>query len=381
MPATAWAEPRRTKLRARDQLRGHRHILTQELFKDVLIRERKRADRFGEPVLLLLIELDNIAKSLRPASDVASKSSWIWMKAMEALTAAAGGTALAGWFERQAVLGAVVPETCGADPETLVRRELARRLDAPTIARFSIWSHVYSPTSAQREEWLVADPFFVRRRSPDYRRTARDGIKRGLDVAGSLAVLLIMSPVLFLIAALLKLTSPGPILFRQVRVGQMAKPFTMLKFRTMRVNADPGLHHEFVTKFIKSSAQLHPAGRKVLFKLTNDPQVTPLGRILRKTSLDELPQFWNVLRGDMSLVGPRPPLAYEVEQYQPWHWRRVMDAKPGITGLWQVGGRSRTTFDEMVRLDLRYARNCSLWTDIKILLATPQAVISGKGAG
>ena len=134
-------------------------------------------------------------------------------------------------------------------------------------------------------------------------------------------------------------------------------------------------------RFIKSSAQLHPTGRKAVFKLTNDPRVTPIGRMLRKTSLDELPQLWNVLRGDMSLVGPRPPLAYEVEQYRPWHRRRVLEAKPGITGLWQVKGRSRTTFDEMVRLDLQYARTRSLWTDIKILLATPRAVISGKGAG
>ncbi len=108
--------------------------------------------------------------------------------------------------------------------------------------------------------------------------------------------------------------------------------------------------------------------------------MTPIGQFLRKTSLDELPQFWNVLRGDMSLVGPRPPLAYEVQQYKPWHYRRVLEAKPGITGLWQVTGRSRTTFDDMVRLDLRYARTWSVWTDVKILLATPRAVISGKGA-
>jgi lipopolysaccharide/colanic/teichoic acid biosynthesis glycosyltransferase len=114
--------------------------------------------------------------------------------------------------------------------------------------------------------------------------------------------------------------------------------------------------------------------------MMNDPRVTPIGHFLRKTSLDELPQLWNVLRGDMSLVGPRPPVPYEVEQYKPWHCRRVVDAKPGITGLWQVTGRSRTTFDEMVRLDLRYARTQSLWTDIKILLATPAAVIAGKGA-
>ena len=381
MPATGCAEPRQTRLRARDQLRGHVHVLTREQFRDVLTRERKRADRFDEPVVLLLIELDDAAKSFRSASGVASKSSWIWMRAIEALAAAAGETAVVGWYERQTVLGAVVLGTCGADPETPVRRELARRLDEKTVARFAIRSHVYSPaSSAQTKEGQSADPFVLDRRSPDHRQTARDGIKRCLDVAGSLALLLMVSPVLFLIAALMKLTSPGPILFRQARVGQMAKPFTMLKFRTMRVNADPRLHHEFVTTFIKSSAQLHPAGSKALFKLTNDPRVTPLGRILRKSSLDELPQLWNVLRGDMSLVGPRPPLAYEVEQYQPWHRRRVMDAKPGITGLWQVGGRSQTTFDEMVRLDLRYARTRSLWTDIRILLATPRAVISGKGA-
>jgi lipopolysaccharide/colanic/teichoic acid biosynthesis glycosyltransferase len=380
MPATAWAEPRHTRRRARDQTRGHGHLLTQELFRDVLTRERKRADRFDEPVGLLLIELDGVAKSFRSASDTTSRSSWIWMTAIEALTVTAGETAVVGWFEKQTVLGAVMLETCGADPETRLGLELARRLDAATVARLSIRSHVYSPTAAQTNESWAADPFFVQLRAPDHRRTARDGIKRVLDVAGSLALLLILSPVFLLIAALMKLTSPGAILFRQARVGQMAKPFTMLKFRTMRVNADPRLHHEFVTRFIKSSAQLHPAGSKALFKLTNDPRVTPLGRILRKTSLDELPQFWNVLRGDMSLVGPRPPLAYEVEQYQPWHRRRVMDAKPGITGLWQVGGRSQTTFDEMVRLDLRYARTRSLWTDIRILLATPRAVISGKGA-
>jgi lipopolysaccharide/colanic/teichoic acid biosynthesis glycosyltransferase len=116
------------------------------------------------------------------------------------------------------------------------------------------------------------------------------------------------------------------------------------------------------------------------FAVAGDPRVTPIGRFLRLSRLDELPQLWNVLRGEMSLVGPRPPVPYELEQYQPWHRRRVLEAKPGLTGLWQVAGRSRTTFDEMVRLDLRYAKTRSLWTDIKILLATPAAVISGKGA-
>jgi lipopolysaccharide/colanic/teichoic acid biosynthesis glycosyltransferase len=116
------------------------------------------------------------------------------------------------------------------------------------------------------------------------------------------------------------------------------------------------------------------------FKIKSDPRITPIGHFLRKTSLDELPQLWNVFRGEMSLVGPRPPLQYELDQYRSWHWRRVLEAKPGMTGLWQVEGRSRTTFDEMVRLDLRYVRTRSLWTDLRILLATPRAVVTGKGA-
>jgi lipopolysaccharide/colanic/teichoic acid biosynthesis glycosyltransferase len=133
-----------------------------------------------------------------------------------------------------------------------------------------------------------------------------------------------------------------------------------------------------VTQFIQGGADA--AAAPGVFKLTNDSRITPIGELLRKTSLDELPQLWNVLRGEMSLVGPRPPIKYEVDQYKAWHRRRVLDVKPGLTGLWQVTGRSRTTFDEMVRLDLRYARTCSPWTDLKILLATPRAVIAGKGA-
>jgi lipopolysaccharide/colanic/teichoic acid biosynthesis glycosyltransferase len=158
------------------------------------------------------------------------------------------------------------------------------------------------------------------------------------------------------------------------------KPFTMLKFRTMHVGADPAVHQQYVSRFIKQGIQAEDLGENGLFKLTDDTRVTRVGHFLRKTSLDELPQFWNVLRGEMSLVGPRPPLAYEVEHYEAWHLRRLVEAKPGITGLWQVTGRSTTTFDEMVRLDLRYARSRSVRADLQILLATPGAVIAGKGA-
>ena len=202
----------------------------------------------------------------------------------------------------------------------------------------------------------------------------------GLDIAGSAALLILLSPLFLLIAALVKLRSRGPVIYEQTRIGQNLKPFTMLKFRTMYLDADPARHREFVSAFINAGPPASEPGAIPFFKLTGDPRVTPVGHLLRKTSLDELPQLWNVLRGDMSLVGPRPALPYELDQYKPWHRRRVLEAKPGVTGLWQVTGRSRTTFDEMVRLDLQYARTCSLWTDIKILVATPAAVISGRGA-
>src|SRR5690242_19881364 len=158
-------------------------------------------------------------------------------------------------------------------------------------------------------------------------------IKRGLDVIGSATLLALLLPVLLIIAAAVKLKSKGPILFEQERVGQNMKPFRMLKFRTMHTGAADTIHHEYVTQFINSNAKKQPTDATEVFKLTNDPRVTPIGRFLRKTSLDELPQLVNVLRGDMSLVGPRPPLAYELEQYKPWHCHRVLDAKPGITGL------------------------------------------------
>ncbi len=208
---------------------------------------------------------------------------------------------------------------------------------------------------------------------------ARRAAKRALDIAGSTALLIAFSPVFLFVSALVKLTSKGPVFYRQQRVGEAGRTFSMFKFRTMHVNADHRIHQQYVENFIQSSASAEPR-TNVVFKIVDDPRVTPLGHLLRRSSLDEFPQFWNVLTGDMSLVGPRPPLLYEVARYKRWHRRRLLEAKPGITGLWQVTGRSQTTFDEMVRLDLRYARNYSVWTDIKILLATPRAVISGKGA-
>ncbi|MGB8760935.1 MAG: sugar transferase, partial [Candidatus Sulfotelmatobacter sp.] len=164
--------------------------------------------------------------------------------------------------------------------------------------------------------------------------------------------------------------------------GQDGGSFVFLKFRSMFVNNDSSVHKEYVQKLIAGKADKHlsDGNGQGVYKLTNDSRITRVGAFLRKTSLDELPQFINVLKGEMSLVGPRPPVPYEVEAYDIWHRRRLLEAKPGITGLWQVSGRSRVTFDDMVRLDLHYARTWSPWTDIKILLRTPAAVMLGEGA-
>jgi lipopolysaccharide/colanic/teichoic acid biosynthesis glycosyltransferase len=208
------------------------------------------------------------------------------------------------------------------------------------------------------------------------------GAKRLMDTAGSIAGLILCLPVIALIALAIKLTSKGPVFFRQVRLGQYGKEFTFLKFRSMYINSDQNIHEEYVKRFIVGATDTEQTtgNQEKLYKLTADPRITPVGRFLRSTSLDELPQFLNVLRGDMSLVGPRPPVIYEFKRYSLWHKQRLSAVKPGITGLWQVDGRSRVKFDEMVRLDIRYARSWSLWLDIKILLQTPRAVLSGNGA-
>jgi lipopolysaccharide/colanic/teichoic acid biosynthesis glycosyltransferase len=203
-----------------------------------------------------------------------------------------------------------------------------------------------------------------------------------MDFAGSAILLLLLSPMLRIIAAIIKLTSKGPVIFEQERLGQFGARFKCLKFRTMYADNSPRIHQEYVRQFIsgiKDCANGNDVQAPV-YKLTNDHRVTPIGKFLRKTSLDEFPQFWNVLRGEMSLVGPRPPVPYEFEIYDIWHRRRVLEVRPGVTGLWQVSGRSSMRFDEMVRLDLRYCQNWSLWLDLKILIATPRAVFTGNGA-
>jgi lipopolysaccharide/colanic/teichoic acid biosynthesis glycosyltransferase len=207
-------------------------------------------------------------------------------------------------------------------------------------------------------------------------------LKRAMDIVGSLAGLLLLSPLIILTAIVIKATSPGPAIFKQSRLGLKGTRFPFYKFRSMRWNADDRIHREYVTKLIKGENEEINQGNEAepLYKIKDDPRITFVGKLIRKTSIDELPQFVNVLKGEMSLVGPRPPIPYEIERYEPWHLRRILEVKPGITGLWQVEGRSKTSFDDMVRLDLRYALNWSLWLDLKILVKTVKAVLRPNGA-
>ena len=204
-------------------------------------------------------------------------------------------------------------------------------------------------------------------------------LKRALDLFTVLLLIIIFGPLMLAIVLAIRLFSPGPILYKQTRIGKNGKPFKMLKFRSMRLENAPDIHREYVIDLILNNHDPKSLGKDTL-KLESDPRITGLGKYLRKWSIDELPQFFNVLKGEMSMVGPRPSLPYEYEVYKDWHKKRVL-VLPGITGLWQVTARNLVSFDEQVRIDLAYIQNMNLWLDIKILLMTPYEMIIGKGSG
>jgi exopolysaccharide biosynthesis polyprenyl glycosylphosphotransferase len=207
-------------------------------------------------------------------------------------------------------------------------------------------------------------------------------VKRAFDLLVASTLLFLFFPLFLLISLLIKIFSPGPVLFRQVRAGQYGREFTMCKFRTMKLETDDSIHREYATNFIAGKRldfEDEKKDKSQVFKMTKDPRITPVGAVLRRTSLDELPQLLNVLKGEMSIVGPRPPIFYELNHYKEWHRKRLR-AKPGLTGLWQVSGRSTVPFDEMVLLDLYYIDHWSLKTDLEILFRTIPVVFSGEGA-
>jgi lipopolysaccharide/colanic/teichoic acid biosynthesis glycosyltransferase len=206
-------------------------------------------------------------------------------------------------------------------------------------------------------------------------RTAQLLIKRTLDVVLPLALLLSLAPVLAAVALVVWLGSPGPILYRQERTGKDGRRFRLYKFRTMLANSDPAIHEAYYGRLVTGQAEAFDG----TFKLARDPRITRAGRVLRRFSLDELPQLWNVLKGDMSLVGPRPPIPYEVQLYGARE-RRRLSVVPGLTGLWQVSGRNSLGFQDMIDLDLEYIERWSIWLDLAIILRTPLVLLSGQGA-
>jgi len=356
-------------------------ILQEDLFLGMLCLERKRAERSGKKFLLLLLDAQDAVKTGRHLM--------VLKGIIKAAQAARRETDLAGWYKENAILGIIFTELGtlrdGATIDTLlekVHEALLAELSAEDLKLVHISVQIFADDSNDKDSNISANPAFY----PDLSHQNQTKqvpflLKRVMDIIGSAVAIVLFSPLFFLIAALVKLTSKGPVLFKQERLGQFGRTFTFLKFRSMHVNNDRKIHQEFMQRMISGAYDGKTQdGSKPVYKMKNDPRVTRVGRFIRRMSLDELPQFFNVLKGDMSLVGPRPPLAYEYEEYDVWHRRRVLEIKPGITGLWQVNGRSRVGFDDIVRLDLRYARGWSLWLDLKILAQTPRAVLFGDGA-
>jgi len=363
---------------------GEREVLQEETFRQMISVERKRTERSRKPFLLLLLE----AGECRSAEN----NGRILANILSALLPSTRETDVVGWYKNQSIVGVIFTELVITDRNSILSAMLARASnilrDNLTFEQFnqiSISFHFFPDNwdddMSQRPSNPMLYPDLAQR---DTAARLSSAAKRVIDVIGSTLALVICAPAFLIIALAIKVSSKGPMFFSQQRVGQYGKPFTFLKFRSMYMGNDPSIHKEYVAQLIAGQAQLNPSNGNGngagVYKLTNDPRVTAVGAFLRRTSLDELPQFLNVLRGEMSLVGPRPAIPYEVAAYQTWHRRRVLEVKPGITGLWQVNGRSRIGFDEMVRLDLRYAKAWSPWLDIKILLHTPRAVLLGDGA-
>jgi lipopolysaccharide/colanic/teichoic acid biosynthesis glycosyltransferase len=361
-------------------------LLNEAQFRRMLCRERKRSERSRKHLLLMLIDgksSDNLKQEVAFLHQVA-----------DCLNDTMRETDLAGWFEADSVFGVIFTELGQTDIklamnviQSKVTACLQRSFQASQLNKILVSFYAFPDGwegNGNGQGHSVNPALYPDLFETEKKKKLSLGIKRAMDIVGSSVALAAASPLFVGLAVAIKLTSRGPIFFRQERVGQYGVRFRFLKFRSMKVSNNPDIHKDYVKKFIAgkagSSSSNGSSDAKNVFKITNDPRVTWLGRIMRRASFDELPQFWNVLSGEMSLVGPRPPIPYEIESYDVWHRRRLLEVKPGITGLWQVHGRSKTTFDEMVRLDIQYSRTWTPLLDAKILLKTPRAVISGDGA-
>ncbi len=359
--------------------RRPQELFPEDLFQRMVWLERKRAERSGRCVLLMLVDAMRIL--------LATQSTKVLSRIVSAVSAPTRDTDIVGWYEESCVVGVLFTEVekrAVGRLQKLMAAEVVARLRAGLGEKAAEQVRISFHSFPQDQDWsngnghrLVDEKIYPDLRECSWVIDVSKILKRGIDLFVSGMAIVALSPLLLLISVAVKLSSEGPVLFKQQRIGKYGRPFTFLKFRSMKCGSDPLIHQEYVRRFITGDIA---TAQGSTFKLTKDPRHTRIGSFLRKCSLDELPQLFNVLKGDMSLVGPRPAIPYEIDLYKIWHRSRFLAVKPGITGLWQVTGRSRTTFDDMVRLDLRYVRQWSLWLDLKILLQTPRAVLSREGA-
>ena len=346
------------------------NILSKHQFFDRLRIEKRRVDRSKASLSIILFDFHQEKK----------KGSEFIQNFLGSLHRNTRETDIKGWADRD-VIGLILPDTDKNGAQSFIKKMTNGNGDPP----YSVIMATYPDHIFQKildKEKIQPDLFTLDIDESMKPKRLRWATKRGIDIVGSCIGLFLFSPLMLLAVIAIKVTSRGPVLFRQLRLGKKGIQFNFYKFRSMYINGDDQVHREYVTNLIKGNLEKINQGdaKNPLYKIKSDPRITRVGKIIRKTSIDELPQFFNVLKGEMSLVGPRPPIPYEVEKYEPWHLRRILEVKPGITGLWQVDGRSTTSFDDMVRLDLRYAQNWSLWLDVKILIKTVKAVLRPSGA-
>ena len=390
-------------LKRRRSERSLRGIKSAQELRTIMIRERCRVDRNSHVFSMVFFGVDQAGSNGPPAP---------WLA--EVLTRRMRAADEAGWFDKNHI--AVVLDHTDADGAWKFARDVCDLVEAKAVrpdCRVTSYSSApsdnddddlfggrrqtdrLSPASMENNSRHSASGTTIARLSdapepsvaalPSPQRKPVERLepyiakkvptyKRLMDIIGASIGIALLAPLFLLVSIIIKIVSPGPVFFRQERVGHQGKTFRMWKFRTMTVGADQKKHQEYVASLIKNGSEKDQTGQPMQ-KLKNDSRIIPLGNLLRKSCIDELPQLFNVLVGEMSLIGPRPPIPYEVQEYQLWH-RERFDVEPGMTGLWQVSGKNKTTFKEMIRFDINYARQLCWRLDARILAGTIPAIIS-----
>lgn len=345
------------------------NLYLEDFFKKMIIRERKRSERSEEPFLILFLNIKKLIRKNNYA-DIVKNISAI-------LDHTTRNEDIKGWYKSNHTIGIIFTEADKDEREKFIEKikiMLTQSLDAKQVELIKITGLFFPEVRDKDEAARLYSNSFLGTLDEKIEKEVCYFIKRSLDIIGSLIAIFIFSPFFIILPILIKFSSSGPVFFKQKRVGKYGQTFPLFKFRSMINDNNCDVHKDFVKNLINGKIS------NSISKIQNDTRITKIGNFLRKSSLDELPQFFNILFGHMSLVGPRPAIQYEVEEYNAWHKRRVLEMKPGLTGFWQVEGRSRTTFDNMVRMDINYIENWSILGDLFLILKTPWVLLTAKGA-